>query len=88
MRAYVFIKAAPKYTPQLMNDLQGEPHVVMANIIHGPYDCLIEVDAHSLDEINGVVERIRMLDGVQETLTSLVMHSWHRDSLVTHRGGG
>ena len=42
------------------------------------YDCLIEVDGQTLDEVNQTVMRIREMSGVDDTVTCLVVQSWQR----------
>jgi len=62
----------------VMHDLKGEPQITEANLIHGPYDCLIEVDGQTLDEVNQTVMRIREMSGIDDTVTCLVVQSWQR----------
>jgi DNA-binding Lrp family transcriptional regulator len=61
-----------------MDRLQDQECIQEASLIHGPYDCLVEIQAPSLAEINEAVAEIRMIKGVVDTLTSLVVHSWQR----------
>jgi len=78
MRAYILLKAKPQLTRELMHDLQDEAAVIHANLIHGPYDCIIEVRGKDLTEINDVVLNIRALPGVRDTITCTVVQSWMR----------
>ncbi len=78
MRAFVLLKVSPQETAQLMQDLKQEERIQEANLIHGPYDCVLEVDGKDLEAINGAVMRIRSMPGVTDTLTCLVIQSWQR----------
>ncbi len=78
MRAFVLLKVSPQETAQLMQDLKQEEQIQEANLIHGPYDCVLEVDGKDLEAINGAVMRIRSMAGVTDTLTCLVIQSWQR----------
>ncbi len=78
MRAYILLKVSPQETMSLMRNLKEEQGITQASVIHGPYDCLVEVEAKDLDEINQIMMRIRAMAGVIETLTCLVVQSWRR----------
>ncbi len=78
MHAYVLMKVKPQDTMRLMHDLKENKNVLQASIVHGPYDCVIVVDGHDLDDLNQAVLNIRAHAGVVETLMSLVVQSWER----------
>ena len=78
MRAYILLKVAPQNTAALMQELKNNEAVIEANLIHGPYDCLLEIEARDLDHLNEAVMDIRALKGVGDTLTCLVVQSWRR----------
>lgn len=80
MRAYVLLKVMPQDTTELMRKLQDETGITEASLIHGPYDCVAHVEAKDLPGINDAVMRIRAIPGVLETLTCLVVQSWHRST--------
>ena len=77
MRAYVLLKVQPKETDRIMSDLMALDSTPIKRVcmIHGPYDCIVELESRSLQAINDVVERIRVIDGVSDTLTCLVMRT-------------
>ena len=78
MRAYILLRVSPQHTAGLMKGLKGESGIRRANLIHGPYDCLLEVNGKDLEAINDTVFRIREREGVLETMTCLVVQSWKR----------
>ncbi len=78
MRAFVLLKLNPNDTSHLMQELKAVSYIQQANVIHGPYDCLLEIEAASLDEINQAVLDLRARKGITDTLTCLVIQSWQR----------
>ncbi len=78
MRAYVMLKVSPQNTADLMQALKDEAHVMEANLIHGPYDCVLEIEGKDLDVINETVLRLRAMEGIIATMTCLVIQSWQR----------
>ena len=80
MRAYVLLKLEPGSEKDIMRGLQELQPVIEASIIHGPYDCLVELRREDLESINDTVFQIREMEGVADTLTCLVTRSWLRTS--------
>lgn len=78
MRAYILLKAGPLGATRAMEGLRDTPHVIEAAVIHGPYDCLAEIEAPNVSAINDTVFTIRDIPGVADTLTCLVVRSWQR----------
>jgi DNA-binding Lrp family transcriptional regulator len=78
MRAFILLKVNPNDTPHLMQEFKEAAYIQQADFIHGPFDCLLEVEAKSLDEINKAVLDLRARKGIVETLTCLVIQSWQR----------
>jgi hypothetical protein len=78
MRAYIVFKVEPQHTAQLMHDLKTEEAIVQASLIHGPYDCVAEVEEKDLQGINDLVMRLRTRQGVKDTMTCLVIQSWRK----------
>ena len=78
MRAYVILKVKPKDTTKLMRDLKEEKIVAQASLVHGPFDCIAELRAKNLEAINEGILRLRTMQGVQDTMTCMVIQSWHR----------
>ena len=78
MRAYIVLKVEPQSTANFMQELKHEKPIVQASLIHGPYDCVVEVEADGLDMIHQVVMRLREMKGVIDTMTCIVIQSWQR----------
>ena len=80
MRAYILLKVTPQDTATVMRDLKNDPHITEAAFIHGPHDCIVQVEAKNLEGVNETVMQIRSMQGVLDTMTCLVVQSWQRPS--------
>lgn len=71
--AYILITAAPGKDKEVVNTVSKTGGVKEAHLVTGPYDIIavVEVpDMKALDEI--VWSKVRKIDGVSESLTSVV----------------
>lgn len=73
VRALVMITATPKLTPAIESALRKVAQVRALHSVNGIYDFIASVDAASVQELDGVVDRIGALDGVERTATSIIM---------------
>lgn len=81
MRAYVVFRIDPPETVNILNALRDVPEVSEASVIHGPFDCVAHIQAPTLEGINDFVLQARSWNGVEETMTCLVVQSWLRQSV-------
>jgi DNA-binding Lrp family transcriptional regulator len=73
VRAMVMITATPKLTPAIEGALRRIPQVRTLHSVSGIYDFIAGVEAGSVGELDGLVDRIGALDGVERTSTAIVM---------------
>jgi hypothetical protein len=76
MRAYVLVEAAMGKADAVaagVKSLEGGPvTLVSADVVTGPFDVIIRVEASDLDVLaRWVTERLQAIDGVQRTITCL-----------------
>jgi DNA-binding Lrp family transcriptional regulator len=78
-RAWVLINVEPGQAKEAaagiwgLKDLEGNNFVVRADIVTGPYDIVVPVDAESMETLTSVIlDRIQQVPGVRETLTIVV----------------
>jgi DNA-binding Lrp family transcriptional regulator len=57
----------------VLKALRGEPAVTALHTTNGRWDIVAEVRADSLQAFDGVLSRIRQLDGIASTETSLLL---------------
>ena len=73
-RAYVLLRTAPGLTKSIYSALKISPMVQSVEMITGPYDLIVAVEATSTNEIlTAVMKDIRPAAGVRDTVTCLVV---------------
>lgn len=74
-KAYVLIKASHATMTALRDQMRAlKPQVLAADTIMGPYDLVAVVAGADVDEIGHlIIHQIQPLDGVQRTLTCMVI---------------
>ena len=78
IRAWMSIAVAGNETRSVIASLLGEPGVATLHDTNGRWDLLAELRAENLTELSSVLERIRLVRGIQTTETSI--------HLATYRG--
>ena len=73
-RAYVLLRTAPGLTKAIYSALRISPAVQSVEMITGPYDLIVAIEAASTKEIlTTVMSDIRPAAGVRDTVTCLVV---------------
>ena len=73
-RAYVLIRTAPGLTGSICRALQASPVVQSVEMITGPYDLIVTMEAASTGELlTTVMKNIRPAAGIRDTITCLVV---------------
>ncbi|HWQ07503.1 MAG TPA: Lrp/AsnC family transcriptional regulator [Holophaga sp.] len=73
VRTYVLITLAPKRTGSIEAALRHIPEVRTLHSVSGPFDMLAIVAASSIGELDAVIDRIGLLDGVERTTSAIVL---------------
>lgn len=73
VRTYVLITLAPKRTESIEAALRHIPEVRTLHSVSGPFDMLAIVAASSIGELDAVIDRIGLLDGVERTTSAIVL---------------
>ena len=73
VRAQVMITVRPKEARAVEAALRAMPQVRMLHSVSGPYDMIAIAAAGSTAEMDGLIDRIGTLDGVERTTTSIVL---------------
>jgi DNA-binding Lrp family transcriptional regulator len=75
VEAYVLIQAEVGRAAGVGGEVAGVRGVTSTDVVIGPYDVIVRVEARSIDELGRiVVVRIQAVDGVTRTLTCPVVH--------------
>lgn len=71
--AHVMIKLGTHSSPVVVQQLKRLRQVNKAWAVSGDYDLILLVEADSPGELDEVLDRIRAMDGIADTLTSVVL---------------
>jgi DNA-binding Lrp family transcriptional regulator len=73
VRAHVLITIAPKSLGSVTEGLTAIEEVEVVYSVNGPYDLIAIAQAPSVAHLDGVIDRIGALPGVERTLTSIIL---------------
>jgi len=74
VQAFIFVSVTPGKVKEVLEKVKGISSVERAFAVTGPYDLIVEVTGNSIDEIGrSVVSSIQSINGVERTLTSIVV---------------
>ncbi|MDO8887242.1 MAG: Lrp/AsnC family transcriptional regulator [Hydrogenophaga sp.] len=71
IRAWMAVLVDGNQTRAVITSLLGEPGVAALHDTNGRWDLLAELSAGSMTELSQVLERIRLIKGIQSTETSI-----------------
>ncbi|MGC1303949.1 MAG: Lrp/AsnC family transcriptional regulator [Caulobacteraceae bacterium] len=73
LRAVMMIEVTGKSTTQVILRLRGIPEIRALHTTNGSWDLVAEINAASLSEFDRVLREVRMIDGVANSETSLLL---------------
>jgi len=73
IRALVLIKFAPSRRAGIEKSLRDMPQVTSLYSISGAFDMAGVVSAASMDRLDAIIDRIGCLDGIDETMSSIIL---------------
>ena len=73
VRTFVLITLAPKRSGTIEAALRRIPEVRTLHSVSGPFDLLAIVAAESIGDLDTVIDRIGLLDGVERTTSAIVL---------------
>ena len=73
IRALMTVEVVGTRTDQVLAALRGDPAVSALHTTNGRWDIVAELRADSLESFDRVLRRIRLLDGIANTETSLLL---------------
>lgn len=76
IRAWMAVLVDGNQTRAVIASLLGEPGVAALHDTNGRWDLLAELSAGSMSELSQVLERIRLVKGIQSTETSIHLASY------------
>ena len=73
IRAHVLITILPKTAPRIETELRAIAEVRTLHSVSGNFDLIAIVEAASIGELDRLIDRIGALDGVERTLSSIIL---------------
>jgi DNA-binding Lrp family transcriptional regulator len=74
--AFVFMNIDTGGEQDVLNQLRGIPNVKEAYLVYGVYDLVARIEAETMEKLKEIVTwKVRRLDKVRSTLTTIVMES-------------
>jgi len=73
IRAHVMITAVPKLAPAVESALRKIPEVRTLHSVSGTFDMVAIVMTETVAEMDGLIDRIGALDGVERTTTAIIL---------------
>jgi DNA-binding Lrp family transcriptional regulator len=71
-RGYILIEVIPGKVEEAATALRAAEGVVHCDVVTGPYDIIVTVEAPDLEAIGSIVKRgVQGIDGIEHTLTCL-----------------
>ncbi len=75
IRAIMMIEVVGKSTAQVIRSLHGFPELVALHSTNGAWDLVAEVQTSSLADFDRVLREVRVIDGVLNSETSILLTS-------------
>ena len=71
--AHLMATVSPKLVGQVVKALESMIEVRTVHSVSGSYDMIVVVEAPSVAELDAVIDRIGALEGVERTMSSIVL---------------
>lgn len=75
VRAVMMIEVVGKSTNQVIKELRGLPELVKIHTTNGAWDLVAEINAQTLTDFDRVLGEVRMIKGVLNSETSLLLRT-------------
>jgi DNA-binding Lrp family transcriptional regulator len=73
VRALMTVAVEGNRTDEVLRALRGDPAVCALHTTNGRWDIVAELETESLEEVDRVLSRIRQIEGISSTETSLLL---------------
>ena len=75
VRAFMMIEVVGKSTSQVIRELRGVPELITLHTTNGAWDLVAEIQASSLADFDRVLREVRVIEGVLNSETSILLSS-------------
>ena len=76
VKALMMIEISGHYTSQVIKKLRDIPELVRLHITNGDWDLIAEINTPTLGEFDEVLRKVREIDGILNSETSLLLSSF------------
>jgi DNA-binding Lrp family transcriptional regulator len=76
IRAFMTVAVEGNQVDTVIRALRGEPAVAALHSTNGRWDIVAELRADSLEEFDRVLARVRLVEGISQTETSLLLSTF------------
>src|SRR3984957_20401414 len=76
IRAFMTVAVEGNRTDEVLKALRGDPAVCTLYSTNGRWDIVAELRSDSLEAVDRVLGRIRLIDGISNTETSLLLSTY------------
>jgi DNA-binding Lrp family transcriptional regulator len=73
VRAYCGLSIQPRTAAAVLDALKRMPEVEEASAVSGPFDYLVFLRCQTHEQLDALLDRIGLIDGVQHTQTAIVL---------------
>ena len=77
IRAITFIEVEGRSTSMIIRSMRGIVEITSLHTTNGAWDLVAEIEAENLADFDRVLGQIRMIDGVLNSETSILLRSVH-----------
>ncbi len=75
-RAVMLVQVAGRSTSAIIKSMRGFPQIEHLHTTNGQWDLVVEICADSLTEFDRILREVRMIEGVLNTETSILLSSF------------
>lgn len=75
IRAIMMIEVMGKNTSQVIRKMRGLPELTLMHTTSGKWDLIAEITVNNLQEFDRVLREVRLIDGVMNSETSILLSS-------------
>ncbi|MET0940037.1 MAG: Lrp/AsnC family transcriptional regulator [Mesorhizobium sp.] len=73
IRAHVLVTVTPKLAERVVASLRAIPSVRTVHSVSGNFDMIVIVESPSIGDLDSLIDRIGVLEGVERTLSSIIL---------------
>ncbi len=73
IRAHLLVTVTPKLAERVIASLRAIANVRTVHSVSGSFDMIVIAESSSISDLDGLIDRIGALEGVERTLSSIIL---------------